>query len=59
MAEEPKKKSIRTTVTVPADDRVALDRIAEKKSVSIAWVIRDAIKRYLAAEARLSECPED
>lgn len=47
------KKTVRTTVTVPAADYEELERIAERKKVSVAWVVRAAVERYLTAEAPL------
>mgnify|MGYP001262237526 CR=1 FL=1 len=37
----------RITLSISAADKRELERIAEEKRVSIAWVIRDAISRYL------------
>jgi predicted transcriptional regulator len=37
--------------TTPAC-KVALGKIADEKKVSIAWVIRDAITKYLSEEAK-------
>ena len=33
---------------ISAADRAALERIANEKRVSLAWVVRDAVTRYLA-----------
>lgn len=43
----------RVSVTFPADHYAELTRIAERKRVSVAWVVRDAVEDYLAAEAPL------
>ena len=43
-------RSIRTTVSVPEDLYTALARAAESSHVSTAWVIRDALRRYLGEE---------
>lgn len=45
--------SCRTTVTIPRDDHDFLVRLAENKHVSLAWVIRDAIRTYLDQQAPL------
>lgn len=37
----------RVTLSLTRDDKLALARIAAEKRVSIAWVIRDAITKYL------------
>jgi hypothetical protein len=50
------KKQLRTcrvSVTFPEDDYAEMQRIAERKRVSLAWVVRDAVQRYLAAQAPL------
>jgi predicted transcriptional regulator len=39
----------RLSISVPKEDKEALERIAEGKRVSLAWVIRDAVTQYLAA----------
>jgi len=33
---------------ISADDRASLECIANEKRVSLAWVVRDAVSRYLA-----------
>jgi predicted DNA-binding protein len=45
--------SPRTSVTFPPETYASLERIAKKKKVSLAWVIREAAERYLADEAPL------
>lgn len=39
---------VRLSVSVSAEDKDALERIAADKKVSLAWVIRDALSQYLA-----------
>lgn len=39
----------RLSISVPKEDKEALERIAESKRVSLAWVIRDAVTQYLGA----------
>lgn len=39
----------RLSISVPKGDKEALERIATGKRVSLAWVIRDAVTQYLAA----------
>lgn len=48
-----KKTNVRTSVTLSADDYSELERIAEKKKVSVAWVVREAVDSYLNQEAPL------
>ncbi len=33
---------------IGGDDRTSIERIANEKRVSLAWVVRDAVTRYLA-----------
>lgn len=43
----------RITVSVPTSDYEHLLRVAESKRVSIAWVVRDALEKYLTADIPL------
>lgn len=43
------KSSDRLTVTLDAEDRAKLNRLAERSDRSLAWHVREAIKRYLIA----------
>ena len=40
--------SVRASISFPPDIYEALDHIAKKKKVSMAWVVRDAVERYVA-----------
>ena len=40
----------RASVTFPADIYDELERIAEEKKVSVAWVVRDAVEKYVEAQ---------
>jgi Ribbon-helix-helix protein, copG family len=42
----------RTTFMIDASDVAELEAIADIQRVSLAWVIRDAVKRYLSDRAR-------
>ena len=55
----PGEKVERISLSLTADDKTALERIATEKRVSIAWVIRDAITKYLATapESSRSDTP--
>lgn len=48
------KEVARITLSIASEDKEALGKIADEKKVSIAWVIRDAITRYLATEEKKS-----
>jgi hypothetical protein len=39
----------RLTVTLDTADREALERVAREGGRSLAWVVREAIRRYLVA----------
>lgn len=45
----------RLSITVPPDEHSELQRIAEENRVSIAWVVRDAVTKYLADSQRSSD----
>jgi hypothetical protein len=45
-----RSRSIRVSVTFPRDQYELLDRIAREKKVSVAWVARDAVDRYLSEQ---------
>ena len=59
MVEKPMKpqsmRPVRTTVSIPVADYEQLERIAIEKKVSVAWVVRDAIERYLRDVADKSQ----
>lgn len=38
----------RLSISLSGEDKEALEGIAEEKRVSLAWVLRDAVARYLA-----------
>ncbi len=46
----PTKEGTRASVTFPADLYAELERIAEEKKVSVAWVVRDAVEKYVEAQ---------
>ena len=40
----------RLSISVSGEDKAALEMLATEKKVSLAWVIRDAVDRYLKTE---------
>lgn len=44
------KEATRASVSFPADLYAELERIAEEKKVSVAWVVRDAVEKYVEAQ---------
>jgi len=49
----PEKVPHRLSVSFPEGYYEALQRLAEKKRVSVSWVIRDAVRAYVEAESPL------
>lgn len=49
-APPPSKEGTRASVTFPPDLYAELERISEEKKVSVAWVVRDAVEKYLEAQ---------
>ncbi|WP_407517384.1 CopG family transcriptional regulator [Acinetobacter baumannii] len=47
MSKEKPIKNTRLTISFPEDIYSQLEDIAKSKDVSIAWVVRDALKVYL------------
>ena len=47
------ERSPRLSVTIPPETYDSLERIARKKKVSLAWVVRDAAERYVSDELPL------
>lgn len=48
--------SIRASISFPPDIYEMLEQLAKKKKVSLAWVVRDAVERYVAEhEERLDQ----
>ncbi len=43
------KEGTRASVTFPADIYAELERIASENKVSVAWVVRDAVEKYVEA----------
>ncbi len=44
----------RLTVTLDAADRAALEKLAKDRERSLAWIVREAVRRYLADANRLT-----
>ena len=40
----------RITVTIPPQDYAAVRSMAKKKKVSAAWIVRDAVEKYIQRE---------
>jgi predicted DNA-binding ribbon-helix-helix protein len=48
--ESDRERKVRTSVSIEEDDYAELQRIADQRKVSVAWVIRMAVERFLEAE---------
>ncbi|MCZ8030826.1 MAG: ribbon-helix-helix protein, CopG family [Rubrivivax sp.] len=46
----PAREGTRASVTFPGELYAELERIAEEKKVSVAWVVRDAVEKYVEAQ---------
>lgn len=44
------QSTVRASVSLPQGLHAELERIARDKKVSLAWVIRDAAEKYIAAQ---------
>ncbi len=51
----PSAASVRASISFPRDLYETLEEIAREKKVSLAWVVRDAVERYVAEKEPLSE----
>jgi len=40
----------RLSISISSEEKAALEKLATEKKVSLAWVIRDAVSRYLAGQ---------
>jgi len=50
-------QAVRASISFPPADYEDLERIARQKRVSVAWVVREAVKQYLDAESPLFRKP--
>lgn len=53
MASKPSKKTanVRASITFESEQYSQIQQVAHEKRVSVAWVVRDAILKYLRAES--------
>ncbi len=47
--------SVRASISFPPDLYEVLEQLARQKKVSLAWVVRDAVERYVAEQKEQSE----
>lgn len=43
-------KSTRASVSFPRDLYGTVEQLAAEKKVSVAWIVRDAVEKYVAAQ---------
>jgi len=51
--------SVRMSVSFPASTYEILERLARKKKVSLAWVVRDAVDQYLVESGKALRANEN
>ena len=47
-----RKAAVRASITFPPDLYKTLEEIAREKKVSLAWVVRDAVDKYIAEPSK-------
>ena len=47
-------RKVRASMSLPQDLYEEVERIARTKKVSIAWVVRDAVEKYIESEEFVS-----
>ncbi len=52
---EDARETIRASISFPNEDYEQLERLAVQKRVSLAWVVREAVRKYLQSEQHLSQ----
>jgi predicted transcriptional regulator len=45
----PSTSTVRASISFPPDIYESLENLAKQQKVSLAWVVRDAAERYIAA----------
>jgi hypothetical protein len=53
MKKKGKRNVIRISVTFPSEYYSEIAKIATQRKVSVAWVVRDAVEKYLTARSPL------
>ena len=48
------QRKVRASISLPPDLYEGIEHIARTKKVSIAWVVRDAVEKYLESEDSVS-----
>ena len=45
-----RKEYVRTSTSIPRENYEQLENLAAQNKVSVAWIVRDAIEKYLEAK---------
>lgn len=53
----PSKEGVRTTVLLPEDSAARLKALADASGVSTAWVVRQAVQKFLDEHEGQTELP--
>ena len=48
------QRKVRASISLPVELYEGIERVARAKKVSIAWVVRDAVEKYLESEEPVS-----
>ena len=48
------KETIRASISFPLDDYAKLEEVANSKRVSLAWIVREAVREYLDNDQKIS-----
>ncbi|NLF09577.1 MAG: ribbon-helix-helix protein, CopG family [Pirellulaceae bacterium] len=48
------RRKVRASMSLPQDLYEKIERVARTNKVSIAWVVRDAVEKYLESEKTVS-----
>ena len=49
-----RKAAVRASITFPPDLYETLEELAQQKKVSLAWVVRDAVEKYVVIEVKVA-----
>ena len=54
MEAQSSQASVRATISFPPDLYESPEKLAKEKKVSLAWVVRDAVEKYVADQRPVS-----
>ena len=53
------KETVRASISFTSEDYEELERLAAQKKVSLAWVVREAVSRYIQDDTPASPPPTE